>query len=96
MSEKVTIVLHVNMMQNGDLYFEKPAPKLASCLTWHEGMMIEVARNRKWIHVDHVILNLDGSVTVVAELEISGSGWGAMTESAWWENRGWIPRKQHK
>jgi hypothetical protein len=91
MSEKVTVNLHVKMMQNGDFYFEKPAPKLPSCLTWHEGVMIEILKDEEWLIVDHVALNLDGSVSVFAEIEMPGAGWGPMTKSEWWEKRGWIP-----
>ncbi len=95
MSENVTIKLTVIAFGKGVFYFKKPAPKLPSYLTWHEGVMLEIVKKRHWLIVDHVVLNLDGSVHVVVNFEMPGTGWGAMTESAWWENRGWKPCKQN-
>ncbi len=93
MSDKITIRLHVHK-EDGDFYFKKPAPKLPECLTWHENLMVELVKNEEWLIVDHVILNLDGSVDVVVLFKMPGSGWGAMAKSSWWESRGWIPTKK--
>ena len=95
MSEKVTIKLHLNMMERGHLYFEKPAPKLPSCLNWQPGMMLEIdPKEQEFSHVEFICVNTDGSVDLCAEFDMPGGDWGEMYESKWWEDRGWKLGKQ--
>ena len=96
MSDDITIKLCVCFVGKEAFYFKKPAPKLPVGVIWHEGMMIELVKGEEYLSIDGVVLNLDGTVCLDSMLELAGDGWGEMTKSSWWENRGWIPRNQHE